>query len=105
MTTDLATEYIPRRMQELGHGDSYHLRFRHLLLQGGEVRVLMGYGQLFLLVEPPDDIRVESDMGLFDLSEAATDEFQYEHQGRITITNLSGLNNHARFIQVIPHNH
>ena len=52
-----------------------------------------------------DDVRVESYNGLFDLSELGADEYQYEHHGTITITNLSGLPSHARFIQVIPSKH
>jgi hypothetical protein len=105
MTVNLAIEYIPRRMRELGYADDYHLRFRHIFLQPAEQRVLTSYGQLFLLVEPPDDVRVESDLGLFDLSELGVDEYQYEHRGTITITNLSGLPSHVRFIQVIPAKH
>jgi len=105
MTVNLAIEFIPRRMRELGHNDGYHLRFRHFFLQPAEQRTIIANGQLFLLVEPPDDVRVESDLGLFDLSELGADEYQYEHQGTISITNLSGLPSHARFIQVIPSKH
>lgn len=102
MTTALALEYIPRRMTELGYCKNYHLRFRHLKLKPGEQRILQVPNSLFLLVEPPDDVRVESKMGLFDLSEENINELQYEHRGFLNITNLSALTSHLRMIQVIP---
>jgi len=102
MTINLALEYIPRRMFELGLGNNYHLRFRHFLLQPAEIRFIQSFNQMYLLVEEAADISVESDFGLYDLSYGLTNEMQYEHQGIITITNHSGLNNHVRFIQVIP---
>ena len=101
MTINLALEYIPKRMCELNI-HSYHLRFRHLHLRPGEQREITSHTQLFYLVEPPGDIRVESDVGLFDLTETLTGELQYEHRGQLTITNLSAFFNHVRFIQVIP---
>lgn len=102
MTVNLALEYIPRRMCELGYSSLYHIRFRHLLLKPGEKRRIGGYSQLFLLVEPPNDVRVESLMGMYDLSDHLTNELQYEHQGEITVINLSAVLAHVRFIQVIP---
>jgi len=101
MTTSLALEYIPRRMCELCYSD-YHIRFRHLLLQQGEERVIAAHNQLFILVEPPNDLRVESTVGIFDLGEDLINELQYEHYGEIVITNRSAFINHVQFIQVIP---
>jgi len=101
MTINLALEYISKRMCELKIRE-YHLRFRHLLLQPGEQREMAAHTHLFYLVEPPGDVRVESDVGLFDFTETLTGEMQYEHRGKLTITNLSAFFNHVRFIQVIP---
>ncbi|HEX9510598.1 MAG TPA: hypothetical protein VF939_08945 [Puia sp.] len=103
MTENLAIEYISRRMSELGR-DDYHIRFRHLRLQPGEQRSLSAFSDLFILVEPPTDVRVESDVGIFDVSADGANELQYEHQGAIQVTNHSILANHVRFIQVIPKN-
>lgn len=103
MTANLAIEYIARRTRELGQCD-YHIRFRHLRLRPGEQRTVSLYRGLFILVEPPTDVRVESDTGIFDLSEDLVNELQYEHQGTIVVTNLSVFANHIRFIQVIPKN-
>lgn len=104
MTINLALEYIPKRMEELGHGKNYTLRFRHLVLQAKESQTIDATNQFYYLVEEAEQVRVESDTGVFDLSEKATNEMQYEHQSKIQITNyLSGIN-HLRFIHVIPKN-
>lgn len=105
MTTDLALEYIPRRMRELGYGDNYSLRFVHLVLQPSEKRNLEASCEFFILVEEPANVSVDSDMGIFDLSNTTTNELQYEHQGSITVSNLStAAAISVRFIQVIPKN-
>ncbi len=105
MTTDLALEYIPRRMKELGYEDNYSLRFVHLVLQPSEVRRLEATCEFFILVEEPQNVTIDSDMGIFDLSSTLANEMQYEHQGLITITNQAGNGiSYVRFIQVIPKN-
>jgi hypothetical protein len=104
MTVDLALEYIPRRMRELGYGDDYSLRFAHLVLQPNEVVNVEASCQFFILVEEPANISVESEMGIFNLALTTTNEQQYEHQGQVTVTNLAGAVNNVRFIQVIPKN-
>ena len=104
MTSDLALDYIGRRMQEMGYGKKYLLRFRHVLLKVNESRELTAYNQIFLLIDPIATIRIESDVGLFDLNEYGANELQYEHRGRINITNLSLSPTNARFIQAIPIN-
>lgn len=104
MTINLALEYIPKRMDELGHGKNYTIRFRHLVLQANETQTIDATNQFYYLVEEADQVRVESETGVFDLSEKSTNEMQYEHQSKIQITNyLSGIN-HLRFIHVIPKN-
>jgi hypothetical protein len=102
MTINLALEYIPRRMQELGYRADYYIRFRHFVLQPTEELTLDADNQFFYLVEEAENVKVESETGIFDLSDNTTNEMQYEHQNKIHITNyLSGINN-LRFIQVIP---
>ena len=103
MTGELALEYIRKRMAEMGYND-YLLRFRHLLLRVNETREIIGYNQIFMLVEPAQDIRIESDVGLFDLNEDHANEMQYEHRGRIRTTNLSLSPTNVRFLQAIPNN-
>jgi hypothetical protein len=103
MTSELALEYIRRRMAEMGHKD-YLLRFRHLLLRVNETREINGYNQIFMLIEPAQDIRIESDVGLFDINEDHANEMQYEHRGRIKTINLSLSPTNVRFLQAIPNN-
>jgi hypothetical protein len=104
MTSDLALDYISRRMQEMGHGKMYLLRFRHILLKEAEVREVTAYNQIFILIEPIQTIRIESDVGLFDLNEDHANEIQYEHRGLIKIANLSLSRTNVRFLQAIPIN-
>ena len=102
MTIDLALQYIPKRMQELGIDDNYHLRMRHLVLQPQREININSYNQILLLVDEVNDIRVESDTGVFDLTETNVNELSYEHQGAVKIINQSALISRIRFIQVIP---
>lgn len=102
MTIALALEYIPRRMNELGYGANYYIRFRHFVLQPSEKIEVDAYNQFYILVEEVADVKVESDFGLFDIAEADTNEQTYEHQGAIVISNTTDRINHLRFIQVIP---
>lgn len=91
-------------MKEMGYSKNYLLRFRHLLLKVSEVREITAYNQIFLLIDPVATIRIESDVGLFDVNEDHANEMQYEHRGRIRITNLSPTPTNARFLQAIPIN-
>lgn len=102
MTINLALEYIPRRMLELGYGRrDYSLRFRHLVLKSGEAMEIFAFNQLYILVEETEDVSIQSELGLFDLSSSNTNEMQYEHQGQIKLKNGSFQIRHVRFIQVI----
>ena len=47
---------------------------------------------------------VQSLFGFFDMSATTANELQYEHQGKITITNYSSAANHIVFYQAIPKN-
>ena len=82
----------------------YTLSFRHLVLQPGEERQMQAHNEVILLIEPTRDVKLQSDNGLYDLTETMTNELQYEHTGDISITNHSIFLNQVRFIQVIPKN-
>jgi hypothetical protein len=88
----------------MGNGKNYLLRFRHLLLQGSETRELTAYNQVLILIEPANNIKIESDVGVYDLNESFANELQYEHRGRIKILNLSPVPTNVRFLQAIPNN-
>lgn len=102
MTIELALEYIPRRMKELGYGDHYSIQFRHFVLPPREKVKIHATNQLFILIEPLDTLSVKSDAGLFDVTIDHVNELQYEHQGAVQIRNYATITQHARFIQVIP---
>lgn len=101
MTPEIAYDYIKHRMAELGHKDDYHIRFRHFVLSPMEVRIIKQGLQLMVLADSIENLRIESEMGIYDLLETATNELQYEHQGNITLTNYSPNPLHVRMIQVI----
>ena len=102
MTINLAIEYIPKRMRELGYDSNYHIRFHHYVLQSEEKRTIEAFNEIFLLVEEAEDISVESLTGIFDLSQQYISEQQYEHEGLISLVNQSNRTRHVRFIQIIP---
>lgn len=104
MTVNLALEYIPRRMKELGYGNNYILRFRHFTLSPSEKRIITSLaGEFFLLVEENFYLRIESETGIYDLGAKNSNEMQYEHQGEIALINSDSENFiHTKFIQVIP---
>lgn len=102
MVTDFALEYIPRRMRELGHGDNYHLRWRHIQLLPFERQVISAYNQLYLIIDEPSFIQVESMNGMYEDTYSLLNEQVYEHTGRIVITNLVPEYNYLKIIQVIP---
>ncbi len=104
MTIALALEYIPRRMNDIGVGTNYFIRFRHFMLVPLETVEIDAYNQFFIQLDEVPDITIHSEFGQYDLSDASINEQQYEHQGQVTIYNYSADIRHVRFIQVIPKN-
>jgi hypothetical protein len=106
MTINYALEHIPRRMRELGVNDNYFLKFRHFVIPPNDTVTIDGYNEYFFLVQAGNDLKVRSEFGVYDLFDTGINEQQYEHQGKITITNPSsptaGMYKHIKFIQVIP---
>ena len=104
MTIDLAIDYIPRRMKDIGVGSNYFTRFRHLVLLSNDTVEIDADNQFFIQVDEVADVSIYSDFGVYDLTDESLNEQQYEHQGKITIHNYSANTKHIRFIQVIPKN-
>lgn len=102
MVKELISEYIRSRMEKLNYGTDYYIDFHHFVLQAGEHKDIEAYNELYVLVEPVDNINVKSDFGMFDLSFDRIDELQYVHQGFISIHNYSSTLNHIQFVQVTP---
>lgn len=92
-------EYIKQRVKELTGQQDLSLHFRHLALQPNEQMRIKAGTDIYLLTDLIDDVRVESDTGLFDFGSGQTNEHVYEHRGDIFIENLSSNPNHIPFIQ------
>ena len=118
MTSVFALEYIRRRIRETGIADEYYLKWRHFVLAPEEVRKISAGDDIYLIVnEIPNagvdapKVRVESEFGIWDYAEEATNELIYEHRGKITLTSLVASDPsgdvelaHLQMIQVIPKN-
>lgn len=102
MVKELISEYIRSRMEKLNYGSDYYIDFRHLVLQPGQHKDIEAFNELYVLVEPIDNVNIKSDFGMFDLSFDRIDELQYVHQGLISIHNYSSTLNHIQFVQVTP---
>jgi len=104
MTVEFALDYIPRRMRELGFGNDYLTRWRHLELDPEEVLKIDADNEFFYLISPGlVDITVHSKFGTFNLKDIGITELQYEHRGKIEVTNFSTAERAlVLFIQVIP---
>ena len=101
MTIALAQEYLHGRLAELGYAGKYYLRLRHYVLQPMEVITIDADIQVFLLIQPPVMIRVQSAFGIYDLTIDNVNELQYEHLGKIEVENYASYLQHVQFIQVI----
>jgi hypothetical protein len=101
MTTALAQEYIRGRMEELGYAGRYYIRLRHYVLRPKETIHIQADTHLFLLIQPPVMVRVQSSFGIHDLTVDNVNELQYEHQGWIDVENYASHLQHVQFIQVI----
>lgn len=105
MTTEIALGYLKGRMYELGYGDKYYIRLRHFVLRPKESITINADVNMFLLIEPPTMVRVESSFGIHDLTVDNINELQYEHQGNIQVENYASRLQHVQFIQVIIQTH
>lgn len=104
MTEEFAIGYIiPGRLEELGYGKNYLTpKCRHFSLYAGEIRTIDAYNEYFFLIHADIEIAVNSEFGSYNLNDDTINEQQYEHQGKIILTNNSGNLKHIKFIQVIP---
>lgn len=102
MNTGFAIDYIPRRMRELGFYNNYITRWRHFQIDPGALLHIDADNEFFLLINPNRNISVRSKFGVFDLSDTAINEMQYEHRGKIDIQNNARTPIMVLFIQIIP---
>jgi len=102
MTTGFAIDYIPRRMRELGFSNNYLTRWRHIQIDAASGLRIDADNEFFMLINPDINISVRSKFGVYDLSDTAINEMQYEHRGKIDVQNNSKDTLTVLFIQVIP---
>ena len=102
MNLAFALDYIPRRMRELGFGERFVTRYRHVLLVDKTDMVIKADNQLLLFITPEFGVKIESEKGVFDLADLKVNEQQYEHTGEVKVSSNIGSNTYLLFIQVIP---
>ncbi len=102
MTEEIAIAYAKHRMRELGVGRNYILRYRHFRLDANGQKKVRGENNLFILLQPGVDVKVESKAGIFDMQDSTINEMQHEHRGIILITNTTQNIVEVKFLQVIP---
>lgn len=102
MNEGTAIEIAKGKMKELGIGDDYIIRYRHLRLDPKEERIIKGGNELFIFIYPYYNITIESKLGIYDLEDEGLNELQHVHRGTVIITNKSNIRLDAKFIQVIP---
>lgn len=91
--------FVRQRNKELTANNQYHVHFKHLVLKPNEAIELKAGIDIYIMTDLVEDVRIESDYGLFDWGSLLTNEQVYEHSGDIMIENLSGTTNHIPFIQ------
>lgn len=102
MHPSIVMEYIKTRIRELGLGEEYVIRFKHIPVPPTGNLTLRTAKDFFVIIDMPEDLRIESERGVYDLSDQNLSEIEYEHRGTIQITNLYNFFNHLKMIHVIP---
>ena len=103
MTEGLAIEIARQMMQEQGVNENYTFRLRHFQLAALATLKIRAHNELYILLNPDNQIRVSSKAGTFNLTDARINEMQYIHRGVITLINQSkGIPTHVKMLQVIP---
>ena len=105
MNIAFALDYIPRRMKELGYGDNYLTRYRHVRVEVKQTVQIKAHNQLLFFISPEENnLNIKSRRGVYNLTDYTINEQQHEHSGVVEINNNTGQNIYALFIQVIPKN-
>lgn len=105
MNIAFALDYIPRRMKELGYGENYLTRYRHVRVEDKSSITINAYNQLLLFISPEGlNINIKSSRGIYNLSDYTINEQQHEHSGAVAISNNTGQDQYMVFVQVIPKN-
>lgn len=94
--------YIESRMKELGHCNGYVMRIKHFVIGAEQTVKISAFGEIYILLEPVPDVRIESDLGVYS-NVANAPEQQHEHTGQIFLRNLTNDGDcNVQFVQAIP---
>jgi hypothetical protein len=103
MIIEPTIDYVKNKVRERGYDEgSCYIEFRHFSLYAGEIRMIDAYSEFYYLMYADKDLSIRSEFGSYDLNDNKINEQQYEHQGRITITNKTKIVKHIIFYQAIP---
>lgn len=103
MKEGTAIEITQRFMQEVGVGDNYNMRYRHLQLMPKERLILQGENQYFILTDPPFQLKMYSKAGIFNLRDDRINEHQYLHRGITVLINQDSKRVlQVKILQIIP---
>lgn len=106
MTIGFIQEHIPERMAELGFGKGYFTRMRTIAVAKWEEVVIPAFNQwLFFpsdLQSSNPGLKIESNFGLLNLGNPELFEQQFEHTGKVTISNKSPQDERVSFLVAVP---
>ncbi|MCR9171918.1 MAG: hypothetical protein NXI10_05470 [bacterium] len=103
MTEGAAYKIGEKMMNERGLCEKdFIVRYRHLVLDINEIRVLEAENQLFILIDYNYAVKIKSKAGVYDQADLGIDEQQHVHRGRISLINTIARRSEIRFLQLIP---
>ncbi len=97
---ELILGYLPHRIKQLGFSQ-YNIRYRDFLVAAETTKELSAYNELYFIVDSPQDLKVESDYGIYDTTGEYVSENTHQHRGAVKITNPTDTARKIEFIQVI----
>lgn len=96
MQAELIIPFIERRVRELGF-TRYILEYEQLELAGQSTQTLSAYNNLYVLVDTPKFLAIESDLGRYNQGGKNI----HEHRGLISLTNRDTNPIWVSFVKVI----
>jgi len=105
MKAEFVIQFLPRMMQERGHGDNYTVAYRDVVVGANKRVKIDAANMFFFFVEGfSADVVITSETGIYDLRSEHINEQQHEHTGEIVIENSSEEILHLEFIVAIIKN-
>lgn len=80
----------------------YISRYRHLRINPYESVEINAGNDIYIIIYPYYNVRVESKAGIYDTRDNGLNEMQHIHRGVIKVENQSKIRLDVKFIQFIP---